>query len=264
MTIGDLLDGGFNVLRARPRLVLGLAALFVIPAELIAAYIARNAVEDIRNVLDTLTSNTGTTPDTGLDNWWLPYVGIALQFLSRALAGASITVVVVAWYSDEQPDGREVLRRLGPRLPSLLLAWLVAHVAIAGGAFTLLGIGGFVLMALFIVVVPIVVIEGSGAFAALSRSTSLTGRRFWPVLGFGLLSALVGVLFGQVLSAIPQLAVLVLPDGVDWLAIAVSGIISQVVTATVVGAATALLYLDLRIRREGLDVAWAADRTFPA
>ena len=32
---------------------------------------------------------------------------------------------------------------------------------------------------------------------------------------------------------------------------------------TVVGASTALLYLDLRIRLEGLDLAWAADRHLP-
>jgi hypothetical protein len=30
-----------------------------------------------------------------------------------------------------------------------------------------------------------------------------------------------------------------------------------------VGASTALLYLDLRIRQEGLDLAWAADRHLP-
>ena len=262
MTIGDLLDGGFNTLRTRPRMVLGLAAVFVIPTQLVVAFINRNAIEDLQNALDALAA--GVTSDSGPDPFWLPYVGMALQSLAQALVAGALALLVIAWYSDEQPDGREVLRRLGPRLPVLTLAWLVALACKASAAIAGFGVGGLALMALFIVVVPIVVIERTGPFAALSRSTSLTGRRFWPVLGFGLLSALVTGLLGLVLSSIPQLLGYLIGDDFGWIVLGVGGIINQMIGTTIVGAATALLYLDLRIRREGMDVAWGTARLFPA
>jgi hypothetical protein len=233
----------------------------VIPVQLVVAFINRDAIEDLRSSLDALSA--GVTTSGGPEPWWLPYVGIALQSLAQSLVAGAIALLVVAWYSDEQPDGREVLRRLGPRLPSLFLAWLVVHVceasAVLGG-----GIGAVVLMALFIVVVPIVVIEGVGPLKAIGRSTTLTGRRFWPVLGFGVLCALVTSLLGTVLSSIPLLGGYLLGDDVGWVIVGVGGIINQMVATTIVGAATALLYLDLRIRREGMDVAWATARAFPA
>jgi len=84
------------------------------------------------------------------------------------------------------------------------------------------------------------------------------------VLGFAVVSGLVATVLGQILGLLPQLLGLLLGPDFGWIALGVGTIITQMVTATVVGAATALLYLDLRIRREGMDVAWAADRLFPA
>lgn len=52
------------------------------------------------------------------------------------------------------------------------------------------------------------------------------------------------------------------PD-LGWIALGVGAIITQMVSTTVVGAATVLAYLDLRIRAEGLDLAYAADRHLP-
>jgi hypothetical protein len=262
MTIGDLLDGGFNVLRARPRLVLGLAAVFVIPVQLIVAFINRNAIEDLENALDAFAA--GVTSEGGPDPWWLPYLGTALTSLAQALVAGALALLVIAWYSDEQPDGREVLRRLGPRLPVLTFAWLVALACKVSAGLAGFGVGGLALVALFIVVVPVVVIERTGPFAALSRSTSLTGRRFWPVLGFAVLSGLVTGALGLVLSSIPQFVGYVVGGDYGWIILGVGGIINQMLATTVVGAATALLYLDLRIRREGMDVAWGTARVFPA
>jgi hypothetical protein len=146
----------------------------------------------------------------------------------------------------------------------LLLAWLVVHACEAAAVVGGLGLGGLLIMSLFVVTVPVAVIEGAGPFASVSRSSTLTGRRFWAVLGFVLLSALVTGLLGLVLSAIPQLLGYLIGPDVGWIVLAVGGIINQMLATTIVGAATALLYFDLRIRREGMDVAWALARAFPA
>jgi hypothetical protein len=263
MSWGDLLDGGFNVLRARPRIVLGLAAVFVVPVQVIVAYFNRNALEDLNTLVDQTLSNAGARPEGGVGNPWASIFGTVGTSLGQALIGASLALLVVAWYSGEQPDGREVLRRLKPRFWSLSGAWLVIHLLEVAGWFTL-GIATLVVMTLYLVAAPAIAVEGLGPFKGMSRASSLASPRFWPVLGFAVLSGIVASVLGQVLGLLPQILGLVLGPDFGWIALAVGAIITQMVSATVVGASTALLYLDLRIRREGMDVAWAADRVFPA
>ena len=55
----------------------------------------------------------------------------------------------------------------------------------------------------------------------------------------------------------------VLGPDLGWIALGVGAILTQLVATTVVGASTALLYLDLRIRLEGLDLAWGAETHLP-
>jgi hypothetical protein len=263
MSMGDLLDGGFNVLRARPRIVLGLAAVFVVPVQLVVAFFNRNSLEDLQTLFDQSLSNAAARPDSSVGNPWASILGVFGTSFGQALIGASLALLVIAWYSGEQPDGREVLRRLKPRVGALFVAWLFIHLLELAGAF-LLGIGSLVVMTFYVVAAPAIAIEGLGPFKGMSRSSSLTGRRFWPVLGFAILSGLVASFLGQVLSLLPQIAGLVLGPDLGWIALGVGSIINQMVAATVVGASTALLYLDLRIRREGMDLAWTADRLFPA
>lgn len=262
MTMGDLLDGGFEVLRTRPRIVLGLAAIFVVPVQLVVAYLNRNALSDLETLLDQMATNAGASQST-VGNPAATYLGIIGTSVAQTLVGAVLAILVVAWYADEQPDGREVLRRLRPRLLALVGGWFFVHLLWLAG-FVVLFIGSLVVMALFVVTAPAIAIEGVGPFKGMGRSSTLAGKRFWVALGFALLSGLVASLFGQILSAGPQLIGVLLGEDLGWIALGVGGILSQLLQTTVVGASTALFYLDLRMRREGLDVAWAADRVFPA
>jgi hypothetical protein len=262
MTMGDLLDGGFSVLRAAPRLVLGLAAIFVVPVQLVVAYLNRNALADVEALMDQLASNAGAT-QSSVGSPVATYLGIIGTSVAQTLVGAVLAILVVAWYADEQPDGREVLRRLRPRVVALVVGWLFVHLLWLAGLFTLF-LGSLVVMALFVVTAPAIAIEGIGPFKGMGRSSGLAGKRFGFALGFVILSGLVASLFGQILSVLPQLLGVLLGEDLGWIALGVGGIISQLLQTTVVGASTALFYLDLRMRREGLDVAWAAERVFPA
>ena len=46
MTVADILDGGFAIVKARPRRILGLTAAFVVPTQLAVALLQRDALED--------------------------------------------------------------------------------------------------------------------------------------------------------------------------------------------------------------------------
>jgi hypothetical protein len=162
----------------------------------------------------------------------------------------------------------------------------VVLIAIAGGAagtviaFLLLGIaipGALVLWAWLTTklafVPPALVVERLRMRAAIRRSWRLTRGRFWRVLGVRLLvTVMVGA--AQALLGIPiqllatLVASLVLPNGasdadgstlliVVTLLTQTAGAFVTAVTLVLTTATTSLLYVDVRMRAEGLDLELA-------
>jgi hypothetical protein len=52
--------------------------------------------------------------------------------------------------------------------------------------------------------------------------------------------------------------------GLGWLLAAAVGVLTQLITIPVVAGITVLIYLDLRVRTEGLDLELEAIEAFPA
>ncbi|MDQ0731599.1 hypothetical protein QFZ57_002393 [Arthrobacter sp. B1I2] len=135
----------------------------------------------------------------------------------------------------------------------------------------MLGFGvGFLWVAVKLMVAPAaVVIEELGAFAGLRRSWELTRANWWRILGITLVVGILVAVITQVVlipaSILPTiLSGVISPHGGSGqeasLAVA-AGIITAVVGALVgaVGYAfqtsvMALLYMDLRMRKDGLDI----------
>ncbi len=112
---------------------------------------------------------------------------------------------------------------------------------------------------------PVVALEGTGAAGALRRSWHLARTRFWHLVGVGLF----GYVLQWILVSAPALVILVAMTVVGLPAMA--GLIgSNVVTLTlmalispVILIAISLLYLDMRVRHEGLDLALQAEALVP-
>jgi hypothetical protein len=161
---------------------------------------------------------------------------------------------------------------------ALFVGLAVAVIAAAGGIGALIlipfGFGGFALFIwiyIKILVAPAaVVIEELGAIDGLRRSWQLTRANWWRVLGITLVVAIMVGVIAQVVtipvSLLPAFYTSVVsPHGGTDQAIAaavVVAVITAIVTALVgaVGyafqtAVMALLYLDLRMRKDGLDIA---------
>jgi hypothetical protein len=104
-----------------------------------------------------------------------------------------------------------------------------------------------------------------GPIDAMRRSARLVSRRFWNVLGLALLCWLVEQLFGSAIGLIPTFFSLFMgTEGVGWVLPGVVGILAELVTLPVVAATTVLIYLDLRVRTEGLDLELRAGEALPA
>ncbi|MEP7272783.1 MAG: hypothetical protein ABI882_14875 [Acidobacteriota bacterium] len=163
-------------------------------------------------------------------------------------------------------------------------AWLLSAFPnwvqiIAYSAFALLTFAALLFLAILvyarIVFVPqALMVEGKGVFSAVARSITLAGgdtKKVGAILAF------------QVYIAWSLLLLLVIPlgwygylNGVDinpfgsgaplWYNIAQQTVtqISEILLAPIVMVSFTLLYLDVRIRREGFDVELLANRTLPA
>jgi hypothetical protein len=117
------------------------------------------------------------------------------------------------------------------------------------------------------VAAPALLLENLGVFAALRRSWRLVRRSFWRVFGItlltGVITAIVGQLFTLPFSVIGGFVGGALGSGdtpgfvgslVQLLIQDIGTILAGAVLYPFSAGVVALLYLDLRIRREGLDV----------
>jgi len=133
------------------------------------------------------------------------------------------------------------------------------------------GIGSFVFLILLVVrlslTLPTVVLERISPRQAIGRSWQLTRGSFWRLFGILILTAIVvtvasGVLtipfnlVGQLISGGSASLFATTTSSVAALVLgAIGTILAAAVTRPIFAGANVLLYVDLRMRREGLDLA---------
>jgi hypothetical protein len=255
--VGELLDGTFSTIRRNPRATVGLAALLVALQQVISL-----AVQLATNGLPTQVG--GETPSIQV---LIGGFGGITSALVAAVIGAVITGMLVVVVSEDVLGRRvtaaDVWRRIRPRVWALLLAAAIAGILPYVGLLFLI-LPGLILWSLWALTTPALVLEGLGPFAALRRSAQLAGPALVRVFGVRTLSVLMGLLI-QVLIALPfgliAALIVVAGDGepgttatVAILALdALGGILAGMITAPFLAGVLALLYIDRRMRAEGLD-----------
>jgi membrane-anchored glycerophosphoryl diester phosphodiesterase (GDPDase) len=162
----------------------------------------------------------------------------------------------------------------------LLVGGLVFVCAILGGGWIALAVmigvfGGLSLIVLAAwlstktaVVPSLIVLERLSIRQSIRRSWSLTGGFFWRTLGVLWLIALIvnvvaqivatplSLLFSVVISLIDPNASFeaYIPAGILYILTILISLVFGAVAAVVQSAAVALVYIDLRMRKEGLDL----------
>jgi hypothetical protein len=172
---------------------------------------------------------------------------LVLAACFRAISGA---------YVDQRPGVGESLRYAVERLPGLLGAYLLTAVVVVAGLvfFVLPGVWAGVALA---VAFPALLFERLGPARACGRSFELVGGHWWRTFGalllaflaLGLVSVVAGAGLGAALAAAAPGDRAVAAALVTLLDVALA-----VVLYPVSAAVLTLLYFDLRVRKEGLDV----------
>ena len=250
----QMIDGAFALLRARPRQMMGISIAFVIPTQLAVSLIQRNALRGfhLREILgDPSSSGTSTTNSTTLNLALL--VAWTLSSLSLPFVAAACSQVVVADRLGTQVSTGTALKGALRRSWALLFSWIVIHAVGIAGVFCFL-VPGVVMMGWYIAVAPVIALEKLGPIAAMKRSRSLCHPRYGACIGFGLVSGAVTYALSIALSGAPQLLGILTLGRYGWVLTSVVAILTSLATVPILATATVLLYIDLRVRTEGLDL----------
>lgn len=267
MTVSDVLDGAFDILKGAPGTILAFTAVFAVPVQLLGAWMQRDLLGgesfiDLINETDSSLQAVESSSPAG--DLWTQMILLFGPSLALIFVAAGIVRLVGAWHVGQDLTLGELLRGSRRVAWPLLASWFLVHLA-EGIGLLLCGFPALVAMTWFLVVAPVIGAEGLGPIEAMKRSYRLTTRRFWPVMGLAILSGIVSTLFGYALGLVPTtLSLFVGTDGLGWLITAAAGIITSLITLPIVAAATVLIYLDLRVRTEGLDLELDAREVLPA
>jgi hypothetical protein len=259
MTISDLLDGAFRVIKSRPRTVFGIAGAILVPVYLVGAFLQRDILRDSTYGLPSVGAGglVTLTPNDLLGSAAAALLAAAALFLLGGALGRLIT----AWYAGGDLSAGEALAASFRRAPALLVAFVVLlPLKIIGYAVE--EVGALFPVTLFAVTAPVITVEGLGPIAGARRSWRLVTRRFWPCLLVIFVGAIGSSVLTFALGLIPDALASLLPGPLDWIvAGAARGAVAMVVTTALVSLSV-LLYLDLRIRTEGLDLELDAADAF--
>ncbi|WP_336924027.1 hypothetical protein [Aquipuribacter sp. SD81] len=289
----DFFDGAFRAIRHNPRVMIGLTALVLGVTNLLVALPATAALGSVGFGTDPDAEPT-TAQLTGLFGGLLALV--PATFL-QSVAVVVLTGMLILSVTQSVVDRRTSLGELWARARGRvwpLIGWSVLQAVglalltavalgpavalfvveeLVGGAAALLVLGllglavGTWLYVVLAFVPVLIVVERLGVVAAVRRSYALVRGAFWKVLGILLLTGLLTSIVSQTLATPFSLV-----GGVGLVALesrpVLAGIVygASIVLGSTVGlvlavpflaAVVALLYVDRRIRLEGLDVALA-------
>ena len=121
-------------------------------------------------------------------------------------------------------------------------------------SFVLVVVVGLVLTALVYLTVPILLVEHIGPWQAVLRSVELVRPQLFRVVGLVFVTALLLFVVGGVLGVL-TVPFALLGGRVAQVATAIITLLSQVITVPFQANIALLLYVDARVRAEGLDVA---------
>ena len=220
----------------------------------------------------------GAKAATGVEEL-LWFVGLVVSSLAACLVGGFASTLVVQRRTGRPVRVAAAYRALVPRLPALSLAWLLGHAwfplailllgNVEGSARTVLAVlaSPLILVAVTytLVAAPAIVIEGLGPVGGLRRSWGLARVRFGMLFGFVVTSVLIGLLVQYGMAYLPRLLQatdLVSFGRFGWLIEGAAGQLGRLVSTPLVATATTLVYLEVRMAAEGMDITVEADRAF--
>jgi hypothetical protein len=267
--IGEILDVGIKIYWRNAWTLFRIVLFVVLPAQIIVGVIQISALPA---GVDSQTGSffgprfISSNPSiSGHDAATLAvgfFAALVVNALAGKLAQAGCFRAVADAYLGQQVSWRASLRFALRRLPAVVAVSLISTILIGIGAVLCI-IPGIYLWGAFYVAIPVVLVEGAGPIRALGRSRALVEGRWWSTIGVALVGSVLVFVVAGAFSALILGVALASPaqNTVTGFALnTVATTLSAVLTTPAAAAFATVLYVDLRVRKEGFDLLLLAQR----
>lgn len=290
--VGEILDGSISAMRRNPAVMLGVAAV-VMAITLVISAVFQWLLYDRMNDVIGRGQNGAAVSEADVmavlsSSIVLALVTVVVTVLARVFLTGFLTSAVGKAVVGKPAGFREVFADVRPRLLRLLgLTMVIVLVAMVWAVLVVLVAlnsrgGGVVLMLLSIPLViyvlikislatPALVLEHGKVFGSLGRSAQLVRGSWWRVFGIQLLAWLIAAVITLIVS-LPfeylaggfesgfgdPMAPQYVPVTMTYVLLtSIGALIASTFVEPFVAGVTALLYIDRRMRTEGLDIELA-------
>lgn len=293
LTLGNIYDAAFRIIRFNPTATVGSAVLVTAAAMLVPIAISAVLAFTVGTGIGAdgqVDEDLGTAEALGLLGSFgslilgiyaaqlgIIFVTGMVAHVTHAAAIGRRLSLVEAWAATHGKRWRLIGQALVVGLVSTLAIAAVVAIVVAvavltgdvlvtvlvGVATTLGAIPLFVWLWIRVVffAAPALMLEQVGVFGAFGRTWRLSAGQFWRILGIALLTALITGVAGGILttpvSVGGQIASVAVPEYSVLLLVltqAVALVIQNAFVAPFTAAVTSLQYLDQRMRKEAYDV----------
>ena len=273
MPLGELLDESFKLYRSHFTVIAGVALVIILPnliLSLISGSYRANPISFLQSVMQNINN-----PDelARIQARQTQYTNSPLYLLSFPIAAMLLPFSIGALFRASTSLAAGNLETIGSVLLGTARRYFALWAVVILGSLVVFG--AIVIVSIPVVIwvlirwsvaIPALFAEGIGPVKALGRSWTLVQGNWWRTLGIliivgimvSLIQAALAALFGGIALLVPGLN-----DDIR------AGLITTVTTLVdaLVGAiqwiAITMLYLDLRVRKEGLDLDQLARQAAP-
>jgi hypothetical protein len=250
--VGETLDAAIKLYRSNAVTLWKIVAVIAVPLQVIDVIVRRISLPGDVILQDgqlyTFSGSSGAGSTVAL------ILVVVLGLLAALLSNGATFKVVLDAYLGRSTDWRESIAFARHRLLSLLWLGILITVLVVIG-FVLLVIPGLWLIVAVSVAVPALMLEGVGGFAAIKRSMQLVDGRWWAtllrliaaLLLYGVLTALVSLLIRAIANGIHNVTLFLVLGGV-------LAAIASVIATPFIASVITVIYIDLRVRKEALDI----------
>ncbi len=272
------MDGGGAIFQRRLRDVLVGAAAILAPALVLNVAVGLFIFNRVDPNDPSLPSFFRENASTGVEDMAV-FAAIVLESFVTAVVGYFCAQILIGErFRAPVTMGRALLRTL-KRTPAIFAAWLITHWWFVLGVVLIVAAdreaaGGLIFLFVFVawfssaaslLVIPVMVGEGRGPFAAAKRNFALIKLRYGVCLIFVLVATLLASLLllgiGTLMPALQSLGFVTFGDANG----VVQGVMVQIAVLFVVpliALGTAQVYLEIRLAGEGLDLMIDTDNAF--
>jgi len=267
--IGEILDVGIKIYWRNAWTLFRIVVFVVLPAQILVNVIQVSALPPgVKSIgsspfgpnFESSSSDTISSRDSVV-----LVVGYVAALIINALAGklaqAACFRAVADAYLGEEVGWRQSLRFGLRRLPAVVGLSILSTIIIALGTIACV-IPGIYLWGAFYVAIPVLLVEGIGPRRALGRSRRLVKGRWWGTIGVAIIGYLLVAIVGAALTAL--VFGVAFSSGQDTVVGFVVGTLattlSSMLTTPAAAAFATVLYIDLRVRKEGFDLFLLAQR----